>query len=166
MEKMIYALAKSFNATTGIEIEELQAEGYLAYCEAVLSYKEDKDTKLSTWVFICVRNALINYCKNEQFHRNCNSLNYYLEDCEKEDNELTTIPEQLWNMPKTPFSELYNEFKGLARQVVDVVLEKDHYVEKPKLARGQVVKDLRSAGWSWNNIWEGMKQVKAQINNM
>ena len=93
-------------------------------------------------------------------------LDYYLEDSEKEDNELTTIPEQLWNMPEIPFSELYKEFKGLARQVVDVVLEKDHYVDKPKLARGQVVKDLRNAGWSWNNIWEGMKQVKAQINNM
>lgn len=166
MEKMIYALAKSFNATTGIEIEELQAEGYLAYCEAVLSYKEGNDTKLSTWVFTCVRNVLINYCRKEQFHRNCNSLNYYLEDSEKEDYELTTIPEQLWNMPEIPFSELYNEFKGLVKQVVDVVLEKDHYVEKPKLARGQVVEDLREKGWSWNKIWEGMKQVKAQISNM
>ena len=39
MEKMIYALAKSFNATTGIEIEELQAEGYLAHWDPVFSYK-------------------------------------------------------------------------------------------------------------------------------
>ena len=61
MEKMIYALAKSFNATT-----ELKSKNYrqrASYCEAVLSHKKGNDTKLSTWVFACVRNALINYLR-------------------------------------------------------------------------------------------------------
>lgn len=163
MKKMIYSLAKSFNATTGIELKELQAEGYLAYCEAVLTYKENQNTKLSTWVFICVKNALIDFCKEEHFHRNCNSLNYYLKDLEKGENELTTTPRQLWGMPTPPFSELYNELTPLAKEVVDVVLEKDHYTGKPKMCRGQVVKDLREKGWAWNKIWSGIKEVKLQL---
>lgn len=165
MEKMIYQLAKSFNVTTGIELEELQAEGYLAYCEAVLTYKENQNTKLSTWVFICVKNALINFCKNEHLHRNCNSLNYYSEDSDKEDNEVTTTPRQLWSMPTPPFSELYDELTTLAKEVVDVVLENDHYTGKPKMCRGQIVHDLREKGWAWNKIWSGIREVKSQLAN-
>ena len=55
MENMINKLAASFNATTGIDFKELKSEANLAYCEALISFKEDKGAKLSTWVYICVK---------------------------------------------------------------------------------------------------------------
>jgi len=165
MENMINKLAASFNATTGIEFKELQAEANLAYCEALLSFKEGKGAKLSTWVYICVKNALANFCSKEQKHGRAYSINLFLDDymddpdCDMNRN----IPEAFLVTDPEPWEIMQQQFRGIARKVVDVVLELDHYSGSGKDMRGQVVEDLRGEGWSWPTVWNGVREVKAVL---
>jgi hypothetical protein len=58
---------------------------------------------------------------------------------------------------------MQQQFRGIARKVVDVVLELDHYSGTGKDMRGQVVKDLRAEGWGWVTVWNGVREVKSVL---
>jgi DNA-directed RNA polymerase specialized sigma24 family protein len=167
MENMINRLAHSFANTTGIEFKELQAEANLAYCEALLSYKEGKGAKVSTWVYTCVKNALTNFVAKEHkatFRGNKISLDSYAERVEKMDGLLDEyMPDALLSEDPEPWELMQQQFRGIARKVVDVVLELDHYSGTGKDMRGQVVKDLRAKGWGWVTIWNGVREVKSVL---
>lgn len=164
MENMINRLAHSFANTTGIEFRELQAEANLAYCEALLTYKEGKGAKLSTWVYTCVKNALTNFAAKEHsrsFYGKKVSLDAYLERAEEmEGMPNQNMPDELLVEDPEPWEIMQQQFRGIARFVVDVVLELDHYSGTGKDMRGQVVEDLRAEGLSWPKVWEGVREVK------
>lgn len=164
MENMINKLAASFNATTGIDFKELRAEANLAYCEALLSYQEDKGPQLSTWVYRCVKNALINFCKKEQKHGRANSIDFYLDSAEVDETPYI-VPDALLVTDPEPWEVMQQQFRGIARKVVDVVLELDHYSGTGKDMRGQVVEDLRAEGLSWPKVWSGIREVKMVLSS-
>lgn len=164
MENMINKLAASFNATTGIDFKELKSEANLAYCEALLSYQEDKGTQLSTWTYRCVKNALINFCKKEQKHQRVNNIDFYLDSADADETPYI-VPDALLVTDPEPWEVMQQQFQGIARKVVDVVLELDHYSGTGKDMRGQVVEDLRAEGLSWPKVWGGIREVKMVLSN-
>jgi DNA-directed RNA polymerase specialized sigma24 family protein len=152
----------SFHQTTGIEFRELNAEANLAYCEAIISYNPNKGSKLSTWVYICVKNALLRFIAEEKKQQVTTSIEFYLTE---EDNDSGYIPDALLTTDPEPWQTMEQEFRGLARKVVDVVLDTDNFEGSSKAMRGQVVEELRLQGWSWPTIWNGVREVKMVLNN-
>ncbi len=66
-EKIVYSIAGSFSRSTGHEFEELVSEGFVAYCEALQSYKSDKGMSKGSWIFQCVQRHLISWNKQQPF---------------------------------------------------------------------------------------------------
>lgn len=60
------------NCSFYIPKEDLIAEGNLALCIAANKYNNKK--KFSTYAYICIKNAMINYCNKEFKHKNVLSL--------------------------------------------------------------------------------------------
>jgi DNA-directed RNA polymerase specialized sigma subunit len=63
---LVRKIAWSFYHSTGIEWNELFSEAALAYCEAINTYETSKNTKISSYLWYCMKNRLINFCKKEK----------------------------------------------------------------------------------------------------
>ena len=146
MDKMIRSLAQSFTSTTGINFDELYSEANLAYCEAVFSYDPNKGAKLTTHVFNIVKNALINFCKQELKHK--------VSDVEFDITFETK-----------PWQDMEAAFTGLSKKVIDIVFENDNFQGSSRAMRQQVVCYLRNEGWTWEKVWDGMRETKLVVAN-
>ena len=153
---LVRHIAWSFHRTTGIDWEELFGEASLAYCEALQSYHSEKSRE-STWIFHCVRNRLITFCKEEAKNeclpgvRNWNG---------------TTIP--------TPDYEFFEDrFDGLnlsedVKWIIRMVLRNpQRYAINSRKAMGIIGRDLRNRkGWTYHRIWNGMKNLRVELNEI
>ena len=95
---------------------------------------------------------MINYCKKElRFKKNIS-----LDDINKE----------------IPFNPLSNkedflfQFSGQSKEVITLILVKAETFQNlpARQARKEVIKILRTKGWSWPTIWKTFSQIKKIIN--
>jgi len=137
-------LAWSFNSTTGIEYGELYAEAMLAYAEAINTYKSDSKTKFSTWAYIRIKSALINFVHRENVPTqvDLNRVNF------------STKVGYYW--------ELEDQFSKDAKTIAGMVISNPYqYIGKPpKYIRGQLKNELREKGWTWSRIYTAFKDMK------
>jgi DNA-directed RNA polymerase specialized sigma subunit len=150
--KIIRKKAWSFNRTTGIDFEELFSEGCVAYCDAIRTYDKSKKTKKTTWIYTCVQNHLINFCKREQKHT------FQKEDIENYPNLLVQYPDY--------FFEVLDRMTTNGKSVAAIILEdKIEYAKLPsKLARGKISRELRQRGWKHQDIWNVLHELKSVFN--
>ena len=158
--KIVAKIAWSFHYTTGMEFDELYAEGCLACCEAINQYKAGDNCKLTTYIYGNVKNRLINLTKR-----------YYMIS-----NHFQAMPsaESGWdygeNDPSHDFNNDLAKVIAVAdrdvQTVVNMVLSnKEKYgLVKPKFARGQIKDDLHALGWKWERIWTAIRETKVFIN--
>ena len=64
----------------------------------------------------------------------------FLEDCAETEN-LTAISEMIFDAPH------------------------DFLCMPPRMARGLVIENLRALGWTWEKIWEGLREIKALLSS-
>lgn len=145
---LIRRIAWSFNATTGIDFDELLGEATLAYYEAKRTHNP-KQSKLTTWAYNHIQNRLINFCKIQHIHSNVDNLI---------DHPYTNA---------TPFFELAELFSDTALQIVNrITAQPEAYIgSSAKSVRGRIVKELRAEGWSWPAIWRTMDEIKTVLAN-
>ena len=66
---LIRKIAWSFQRTTGLEWDDLFQEAAVAYLEAERKYDPARHTKFTTFAYIKMRSALLNYLKRERQYR-------------------------------------------------------------------------------------------------
>ena len=154
---LVRHIAWSFHKTTGIDWEELFGEASLAYCEALQSYQPKKSEE-STWIFNCVENKLINFCKVEWRNKNPEGIGRWIE---------TTIP--------TPNYEFFEDrFGGLnlsedVKWIIRMILRNPqrYYNVNAFRALGIITRDLRDKKkWQYKRIWAGMTNLRLELNEI
>lgn len=129
---VVYHVAKGFS-NTGMDSEELISIGLLGYAKALDSYRNNRNTKFSTYAINCIRNEILYILKKEKKHRMHNvSLNKVL-STDKNGNDLQ-LEEILLNIGDSDQggleSELLdNEKKERIKDVVENQLnDRERYV--------------------------------------
>lgn len=157
-EKLLHKFAWSYKNTTGIEEEELFSEACVAYMTAIMTYDATKEAKLSTWISYCVKNRLNSFVAT--FHS---------------DKAFTLFDEEKWeSFPANDkfdaifsFSDIYQQLSPKAKFVCDLVINKQETLDgiPPKLARGEIQRQLRQLGWVWSDIWGTFTELKKVFSN-
>ena len=153
---LIRYIAWSFHRTTGIDWEELFGEACLAYCEALQSYQPKKSEE-STWIFNCVENKLINFCKMEWKHKNPVGIEGWIE---------TTIPIPDYEFFEDRFSELNlsEDVKWIIRMILR---NPQRYNVTAFKTIGIITRDLRDKKkWQYKRIWAGMTNLRLELNEI
>ena len=153
---LIRQIAWSFHKTTGIEWDELFGEASLAYCEALRSY-QPKKSKESTWIFNCIENRLINFCKMEWKHKNPVGVEKWVE---------TTVPTPDYEFFVDRFSEfnLSVDVKWIIRMVLR---NPQRYNQIAFKTIGVITTDLRDKKkWQYERIWAGMRNLRVELSEI
>jgi RNA polymerase sigma factor (sigma-70 family) len=158
---MAQALAWSFHHSTGLEQEELFGEASVAFAEALHSYQEGNGTQLSTWVWACMRNHLINYCRKERKHHTTPKLDPDAHEYLKDDSvEIRQSREDLLSM----LSNLSIQAQEVIQITLDAPLEL--YQSTPKKNRGALRDYLRRQGWKWRDIWDSFREIRQNMTQL
>jgi len=149
------------NSCPGLEFDDLFAEAYLAYLEALPRYDSTKG-KISTFIYHVVRNRLNNMFKMEKRKR----TNEYLEDISEMKNllhqERFPNPEQ-YLLAKEHEEELFAAMSTEAFAICKLIMEESDIflsIDKPRQCRGIIYRELRKRNWSWAKIWETSHELK------
>jgi RNA polymerase sigma factor (sigma-70 family) len=164
---LIRNLAWSFNKTTGVDFDDLFSEACVAYTEAEKTYDATQGAQLTTWATIKIRNALIDYCKKERRHQLTHTdLNQFIvEEVESTSNdpiEMMIPDNKMLVRERMSFSEEILSIEEL-KTIYEIIFNAptDLLALAPKLARGQIVEQLRQLNWPWSKIWSSFTQMKA-----
>jgi DNA-directed RNA polymerase specialized sigma24 family protein len=142
---LIRKITWTFYHTSGIEWEELFSEACLAYYEALSTYDSAKKSKESSWIYLHVKNHLINFCKKEC--RNRNLIN--IED---------------WYFLKSKDPD-YEFFKTLPKVSQDVKLIIEMVLNNPSRYNSSEFNDRKSIGFIRHDLREKLNWKFARINN-
>ena len=149
---LIRKIAWSFHQTTGIDYQELFSEASHSYSEVLKDQLKpglDNDTKFSYWAWVRMENDLINFIRREKYHKR---LPLETEEVIRQAVCFQTLPFQDF------FEDLSPECKQIALTTFQIIEELTD--PKPKLVRGQVFRQLRKEGWTWERIWDGFREMK------
>ncbi|KKM94686.1 hypothetical protein LCGC14_1195820 [marine sediment metagenome] len=158
---LIRQITWSFNRTTGIDWNELFGEACLAYCEALLSYKPEGGSKMSTWLFICIKNKLLTFCTAEHRNKIVIDIDFdWTEDIIYPDYEFFELTFR--SLPRSA------EFKALPKDcqyVITIILRNPlHYALPPRKVLGKIRLHLREEWkWTYPRIWKCMKSLREEL---
>lgn len=144
--------------TSGEDFEETFAEACLACVEAAPSYDPQK-SKPTTFAWRVIRNHLLNRVR----HRSVVAKHEILLD-EKTWTQLGTVAVEDEVLDRIGFLEILQSLSPDARFICFLVLNppEDLNISEltPKQCRGEIVRYLRSIGWSWSRIWTTLSELK------
>lgn len=140
--------------------EELEAEGNLAYMEAVETYDPDKG-KFSTHLTWRLRHRL-----GKANSRAIDHDNYTTEL-----NEAMNVPSKESSIESSSFARALEGLGAEARQVVSLILGSagefaDFTVGSVKVTRGHIQSYLRGWGWKWTKIEAAMGEIKEMLKSL
>ena len=144
-EKIVYSIANSFSRSTGQELEELVSEGFVAYCEALQSYKPDKGMSKGSWIFQCVQRHLISWNKKQPFSLG-GEINI---EIEAENN----------NPARLAFLDGLRILSNDAQKVCNIIFKSPRELRKQDVERTLREKE----SWSWKRIWGVGKEIKEYL---
>ena len=147
--KTVYGLAWSFHRTTGIELEELVSEGFLAICECECEYRAGEGAERNTFLHRCITSHLRNYIKKNF------PLRAQLDEVECA-SESVSVEDQV------SFKQELERLSPSAKQIAKMIFESpaDWLEYRPKMAQGAIRDTLRAMGWKYERIWNSMREVK------
>lgn len=160
---LIRKMAWSFSEKTNIEFEELFSEAALAYCEAMEEFDPDRGTKFTTFAWWCMKNHLINFCKQET------KFNDHFKCKEEFPEELHPMFEEITH---DRLEEIIGGWPRDCQITVKMVLDNpEKYLGKtPNFTRtdktplARVKESLRNRNWRWSRIEETIRSIKNFIN--
>ena len=140
---LIRKIAWSFHSSTGLDPEELFQEAAVAYFSSLEKYDPARGA-LSTFMYRAMTNHLGNYTARIKKRKiNTCELTKFNDVSEIPDDPIDIIPEELWEIPECIFDQ-FEHFASLSKR-------------RAKLALAQ---ELRKKGWSWSQIWSGIRHLK------
>lgn len=142
--KLVRSLAWSFHFTTGLPFDDLFQEAFLAYWGALYTYDPEK-AKVSTYVYIVIRNSLIRYIQREKRERDIKwELNMRKQEWEEE------VPGVNRDLPQ--------DVQAIITFVQDC--ERDLGRDPVKIARGVIFRELINQGWTHRRAWEAIRETR------
>lgn len=151
--KIARKIAWTFNATTGIDFEELYSEAIVTYYESRTSFNAEKGMKFTSWAWLRMRNALIDYCANIQG---------------KKMSSLDDIKVEPISYPTNGIEYLdsLNTLSTPARTVIEKIFNAPqiYLAQAPKLTRGIISKELLESGYTQVQTWDTIRELKQFIN--
>jgi RNA polymerase sigma factor (sigma-70 family) len=159
---LVRKIAWSFHRTTGWDYDDLYQQGCVLYLEAMSRYDPSSGTKFTTFAWIHMRNQLSDYVYPGR-NPDCS-----LEDSVGEEHDVHEILEG--NLPDpehvTEFAQEVMALSPAGQRICDLLFSNpDKFARMGAQAgRGEVKARLREAGLSWNQIWDGFRQVKGLAN--
>ena len=157
---LVKARARSFSNTTGIPYNDLESEAMLAYVHATRSYNASKGASRSTWVYVCVTNALTTYCKTEQIRR-------------FHEVGMDDLPEMItWDetLDKLIFQERMDRLSTDAQEIVRLILHAPEEVvgllaeKTPGAIRSRLRYHMQNTlGWGWHRTWTVTNELKTLV---
>jgi len=146
---LLYKIAWSFHATTGLEVDDLFQEAYFAYEYALKTYDPDKGVKFSSFLWTHISNQL---------------KTYYIKQC-KITNPLVGLDSlcDISTNPEIFFEALTDD----ARMVADLVLATTkRFVELSRQeAKQRVFNIMRNRGWTYGRIHYALINLKVACSN-
>ena len=144
-EKIVYSLAHLFSRSTGQELEELISEGFVAYCEALQSYKSDRGMSKGSWIFQCVQRHLISWSKKQPL-----SLGGEID---------IEIEAENANPARLEFLTGLKILSRDAQKACNII-----FTAPPTLRKQDAERALRQEeNWSWKRIWITGKEIKEYL---
>ena len=148
---LLRKLAWSFHESTRLPFEDFYSEAVLAYCEALESKKfnRNRGIKFTTWLWMVVRNKLVDYLHQEQKHLH---VDYAIDFS--------------FNVEYEYFAE--NNLSSNQREMIQEILEYFEVFDvlKPKFARGEVIRRLRDKNWTEPLLWDTLRSLRKEINQI
>lgn len=153
---LIRSVAWRFHRATDLEYEELFGEASVAYCNAIKRFDPSKGYKESTYLYFCMRNELINFCKKEtRIKSRTQSIDGM--DFAQE--------------PRENLMDLIEEWPKDCQAIAKLVLDEAEYIvgHTPNFKRTEgeyttpkqrLTATLRDQGWKVTRIQSTMKDVK------
>lgn len=163
---LLRSLAWKFHRATGLEYQELFSEAALAYCLATKKYDPSKGCKETTFLYFCIKNALINFCKKE---RRLESRSIPIDEI--------PLDEMGFGIEmRDDFMDTVHEWPSDCQVVAKMVINEAEFFigETPnfKRTRGEnttakqrLVSTLQQNGWKVVRIKKTMKEIKKRLTN-
>lgn len=151
---IIYKLARSFHRSTGLEYDDLVAQGNLIFCEIQKGYTKKQGVKFSTFLYRCLVNRFITYIKTQQRYRKHHVNSDFIE------SSFTTKDINL------NFAVRKSMLSKEAKTVIRVLLESPQEffnltgVEKLQEVKTKLYKKCRSLGWHRPKVLMLFKEIK------
>ncbi len=159
-KKLIMQRAWSFHRTTGIDVEDLIAEGNLCFAKAQIKYRPKSKTLFSTYLYACLTKGLIEYTKQQKKHTQ-NTV--YLEEKELQDKYLACNKSLYENNFFHLLSSLSKEACYIAEIVFDCPQELLTLHKTKKLNIKKLYRHLRNLGWNWKTITGVFAELKNSV---
>jgi hypothetical protein len=160
---LVRKIAWDFHLTTGLDWEDLFSEASVAYVEAIKTHDPTRSC-ITTFIWWKVRSHLQNYLKLEKKYRDFTILyDTYFDDPtdnSSDDQLLSTISVNLDHAIDN--SALFDSFSKEAAEIADVILENIDLLicQTPDDAKHQIAQMMSEKGWSWKQIWRGLRDLK------
>ena len=153
IELIIRRLAWNFIQRTNsrmIEYEDLVQEGILSYYRAMQTFDPNRKVRLTTWIWINVKNTLIDFL--QKYTKEMEDIEY-LEDFLSQSSSMFD------------FEDFLNGLTNKAREICEFVVKNDTLFtsKSPRGNRGLLYKKLREQGWKWNDIWNSFNEIKLAL---
>lgn len=149
---LIRSVAWSFHKSTGIEFEELFGEASLAYVEALETHEPEK-AKLSTYATVIMQNHLKTFCDEEK--RNQGKSSFSDDFFAGKENQEQDFFFQEW------VSELPRDLQIVCKVIFEA--PEELISTSAKATRGNLIRKLRTWGWSWPRIWTAIREMKLAL---
>ena len=148
---------------TGMEFDELFSEACLIYLEADLTYiPKEGAVKKSTYMWHMMNHRLCSLCTKET-KKTMQEGSDFDELYDFYDTNMPTPEEHL--LQNEEWEEFVSSLSAEGQAICELLLENDTYInlDSPKNARG-IIRDLmQEQGWPLRKIWNGFREIKAEL---
>jgi RNA polymerase sigma factor (sigma-70 family) len=166
---LIIERALSFHNTSGLDKEDLIAQGNLIFCMAKKKYDPKRKVKFATYLYTALNNRLFSYVQNQQKHTNKREYNTPVNM-----PEIKQYPKSLVDFKTERLFSLLHSFVFLSKEaeyVISILMKSPgeilNAVENiaPKTIKSDLQTFLKKKGWKLTKIRETFNELKDVMNN-
>ena len=154
-KKLIQKIAHKYSRSTGIEFEELEAEGNKIFVEAYLAYTPER-SKFSTFLYCWLQNGLTNYTDHQRSisQHEAGSFEDLMDSAIGNPAKQKIFSRKDSTEKEILFSEELEKLSPDARILSDMIFQGE------LIRRSEKTKKLLSIGWNRNRIFRAQREIK------
>lgn len=167
-KKTIKSIAIYMHKIYGIEIDELESEGNLIFCEAVQSFDETKGTKFNTYLWNCLNYKLNNFCRKSMDKEFATISIDAIEMHDKGFNGTYFFHSNLYDENQifkavcfSEFIEKMNENKDCGFAINSII--NDIPLKKKAISKTSIYDYFKNIGWKPKRIAEVMETITLEF---
>jgi DNA-directed RNA polymerase specialized sigma24 family protein len=159
--KLIKNVCFSVVKNSGYDVEELYSEALVIYAEKRNLYDRSKSTKFTTFIYVVLHNALIDWSqKNNKYKQMYINTDFSSSEEFSNKNEFRNQEDPSFNIenPVSVLDHLSDSGKKIAELLFTNWAELSEL--KPKFIRGEISRMCIGNGWKFSQFWNDVKEIK------